>query len=1196
MNLSSSRLALLALLGAAGVASASNLNIGQQPLFLTTGVDPNIIVTLDNSNSMKWGFIPDSLGYSANNLRATRRVKSSAFNAMYYNPAVTYAVPKKVTFSNGVLTVADYPVSSGSSFDFTKVYVNGFRPGAGTVDLSRDYRVAWEYDTARGQDTNYNAGTNYGGATGTIYYLAENPRADFYSWGSDRTETGVPAYYYVFNSDNTSCRTSNDACYTLVNPTSAADRQNFAIWYAFYRNRALSMQSSANLAFSQFSNTVRVTWQDLSNCTVLNSSNDCSGISYRGSNLLRTFDGQARANFFKWLGDINFNTGTPLRSAMDRAGRFLQVGGSEGPYAKNPGVTQSPEYACRPSYQIMMTDGKWNSDSFNVGNVDGSDRTLPDGAEYASDQGPFTDNTGNTLADLAFKYWAVDAQPNILNKLAPYLRDPSADTKTQYWNPKNDPATWQHLVTYTVGFGLSSSLTNPAWGGSTFAGGYSPSMTWPPASSDSDNNVYDLWHAAINSRGDFFSADDANGLVDSLNQVVNRIAQTNTASAGQASSPLLDSTQSSNYTYVPSFSSSDWSGNLTKNLRTATGTTRVWSAQSRLDAAYGTGNQATRKVYMSVGGVRQPFLWSNLSDDQKAALNRNANGTRDTHGEARLNYLRGDRSKESQTATPALRVRKHLLGDIIDSTPALVTTPSSPTARMNALGSPGSYSAFQQKWAQRATRIYVGANDGMLHAFDDNGDEAFAFVPSAVIPNLYKLTDPSYTSSTHQFYVDGSPAVQDVYYDNAWHTVLIGTLRGGGKAVFALDITDPADPRVLWERSASDPDFSELGLTYGKPEIVRLHTGDWAVLLANGYNGANDKAVLYVLDVKTGRRLAALTPEPNDGVTTPNGLAAPAAVDVDGDLIVDYVYAGDLHGNLWRFDLIGTELKASATLSNFKVAFGGAPLYRARASRYTSGDANQVQAITAAPIPLRHPSGIGHLLLFGTGKYLETGDATAVIDKAMSLYGIWDRQTAGETASSTPTLTTANLQVQTLGGDTQITYTSTSQASITTTANTLSTNAVDWYSDSNKSGKYGWYLNLPPTGEMIVTTPRYLADTLLAASLVPNDNPCDSGAVTYLYAVDPYTGGGTDHLQLGSQLRYARLQMAGLLGGLNAFVYGSGPISVGGTVLPGGNEGSSADSGAGSPDGPRGTGGDVPLNRPQERQTWRTLSNQNPDS
>lgn len=101
MNLSSSRLALLALLGAAGVASASNLNIGQQPLFLTTGVDPNIIVTLDNSNSMKWGFIPDSLGYSANNLRATRRVKSSAFNAMYYNPAVTYAVPKKVTFSNG---------------------------------------------------------------------------------------------------------------------------------------------------------------------------------------------------------------------------------------------------------------------------------------------------------------------------------------------------------------------------------------------------------------------------------------------------------------------------------------------------------------------------------------------------------------------------------------------------------------------------------------------------------------------------------------------------------------------------------------------------------------------------------------------------------------------------------------------------------------------------------------------------------------------------------------------------------------------------------------------------------------------------------------------------------------------------------------------------------------------------------------
>ncbi len=1188
MNPSFRRLALLAMLGASGSASASNLNISQQPLFLSTGVDPNIIVTLDNSNSMKWGFIPDWLGYKDNNLRPTRRVKSSAFNAMYYNPAVTYAVPKKVTFSNGVLTVTDYPVSSGSGFDFSKVYVNGFRPGAGTVDLGNDYRVAWEYDTARGQDKNYNAGTNYGGDTGTIYYLAENPRSDFYTSQNDRTEAGVPAYYYVFNSNNSSCKVTNDSCYTLVNPTSAADRQNFAIWYAFYRNRALSMQSSANLAFSQFSSTVRVTWQDLSNCTTLNSSSDCSGISYRGSNLLRTFDGQARANFFKWLGDINFNTGTPLRSAMDRAGRFLQSDGKEGPYAKDPGVTQSPEYACRPSYQIMMTDGKWNSDNFGVGNVDGSGQTLPDGTKY-SPRGPFTDSASNTLADLAFKYWAIDAQPNILNKLSPYIRESSTNTDTQYWNPKNDPATWQHLVTYTVGFGLSSSLTNPAWGGSTYAGGYSTTMTWPAASSDSDNNVYDLWHAAINSRGEFFSADDANGLVDSLNQVVTRIAQTNSASASQSSSPLLDSSLSSNYTYVPTFSSTDWSGDLTKYLRTATNTTRVWSAQSRLDAAYGSSNYLKRNVLMNVGGVLKPFLFGNLTADQQTALGRSLNGTRDGYAEDRVNYLRGDRSKESKTATPSLRIRNHLLGDIIDSTPTLVTTPDSPTAKMNALGSAGSYGAFQQKWAKRATRIYVGANDGMLHAFDDNGDETFAFVPSAVIPNLYKLADPGYTSSTHQFYVDGSPVVQDVYYDNDWHTVLIGTLRGGGKAVFALDITDPAAPKALWERSASDSDLGELGFTYSKPVVARLHTGDWAVLLANGYNGANDKAVLYALDVKTGKRLAAFTPEPNDGLTSANGLAAPTVADVDGDLIADYVYAGDLHGNLWRFDLIGTDLKATATAGNLKVAFGGAPLYRARASSYTSGDANQVQAIMAAPRLVRHPSGTGHLVLFGTGKYLEPGDATAVAGKAMSLYGIWDRQTAGEVASSTPSLTTANLQVQTLGGDTQITYTSATQASVGTTANTLSTNAVAWYGESNGGGKYGWYLNLPATGEMIVTKPLYLADTLLAASLVPNDDPCDSGAVTYLYAVDPYTGGGTDHLQLGTQTSYARLQMAGLMSGLSAFLYGDGIISVGGTTITSqsGSDSSSVIN--------NGQTSSVGLKASHYRQTWRTIFNQNPD-
>ncbi|WP_231893045.1 pilus assembly protein [Pseudomonas oryzihabitans] len=1184
----SSCLAPLAALLAASCASASNLNISQQPLFLSTGVDPNIIVTLDNSNSMKWGFIPDWLGYSANGLRTTRRVKSAAFNALYYNPAVSYAVPKKVTFSNGVLTVADYPVSSGTSFDFTRVYVNGFRPAAGTVDLSRDYRVAWEYDTARGQDTNYNAGTNYGGATGTIYYLAENPRADFYAWRNDRTETGVPAYYYVFNKENPNCQPSNDDCYTLVNPTSAADRQNFAIWYAFYRNRALSMQSSANLAFSQFSTSVRLTWQDLSNCTTLNSGTDCEGISYRGSNQLRTFDGQARANFFRWLGDLNFNTGTPLRSALDRAGRFLQSGGKDGPYAKDPGVTQSPEYACRPSYQIMMTDGKWNSDNIGAGNVDGSGQTLPDGMKY-SPRAPFTDSASNTLADLAFKYWATDAQPGISDKLSPYVRDPSSNTDTQYWNPKNDPATWQHLVTYTVGFGLSSSLTSPAWGGSTFAGGYSPAMTWPAASSDSDNNVYDLWHAAINSRGDFFSADDANGLVDSLNQVVNRIAQTQSTSAGQASSPLLDSTQSSNYSYVPSFSSSDWSGDLSKYLRTASRTSRVWSAQGRLDASYGAGGFATRKVYMSVGGVRQPFIWSNLSDDQKATLNRNANGTRDTFGEARLNYLRGDRSKESQTATPALRIRNHLLGDIIDSKPALVSTPSSPAARMNVLGAAGSYSTFQQKWAKRATRIYVGANDGMLHAFDDNGDEAFAFVPSAVIPTLYKLTDPSYTSSTHQFSVDGTPVTQDVYYDNAWHTVLIGTLRGGGRAVFALDITDPSDPKVLWERSASDADFSELGLTYSKPVFARLHTGDWAVLLANGYNSANDKAVLYVLDVKTGKRVAVLMPEPNDGLTTPNGLATPTPLDANGDLITDYVYAGDLRGNLWRFDLIGNNLKATAGVSDFRVGFGGAPLYRARASRYSSGGADQPQAVMAEPRLLRHPSGIGFLLVFGTGKYLESGDATAVSGKAMSLYGIWDRQTAGTLVTSTPRLTVADLQQQTLGGDTAITYASATDASVNTTANTVSTNAVDWYDENTGTGKYGWYLNLPATGEMIITNPDYQADTLLAASLVPNDDPCDSGAVTYLYALDPYTGGGTDHLQLGTTINYSRLKLAGLFPGLSAFSYRDGLITVGGTTITTENGGSdSTVINQGQNEG-------VKLRPASVRQTWRTFSNQNPD-
>ncbi|WP_313416722.1 PilC/PilY family type IV pilus protein, partial [Pseudomonas oryzihabitans] len=310
---------------------------------------------------------------------------------------------------------------------------------------------------------------------------------------------------------------------------------------------------------------------------------------------------------------------------------------------------------------------------------------------------------------------------------------------------------------------------------------------------------------------------------------------------------------------------------------------------------------------------------------------------------------------------------------------------------------------------------------------------------------------------------------------------------------------------------------------------------------------------------------------------------SPFVADVDGDLIADYAYAGDLHGNLWRFDLIGTSLTATAAADNFRVAFGGRPLYTAQASSLAPGTTNVVQPITASPLVVAHPSGTGHLVLFGTGKYLEASDALANTSKAMTLYGIWDRQTDGSAASSTPVLTIASLQQQTLGTDQRISYTSSAGSSVSSTANTLSTASVSYDATTATNGKQGWYLNLPLNGELVVNKPQLFSGTLLMSSLIPSTDACTAGVTTYLYALDPYTGGNNSGLfNLGTDTVYGRIQLDGLLGGIVPFVYGDGTFSMEGTLADAAIYGSDGKS-------PNGLRGDLPASR---RQTWRVITNQ----
>lgn len=1207
----------ITLLSAANAYAA----VSQSPLSLTVGVPPNMILTLDDSGSMRWAFVPDGGGD-----RATRRVKSSAFNPMYYNPAVTYVVPPRYS-ANG----ERYTPTTAETPTFTNALNNGFKPANGAYNLATDYRVTWSYDPtgAMSGDTAY-------GYSNTSNRFAENPSSDFqasasistnnasatvtkgpitykivrtgsnsctatvsyansssnlpanctdssgkftvdlrtavstgeqdFSSGSKTVSTngltftitrtgtrsctatvsttggsqnaaaqchspsknryvatysGVPAYYYTHNGGN--CGINDENCYTL-HFVSAAEQQNFANWYSFYRNRALATISAASIAFSELPNSTRLTWQGLGTCKTLNSTDSCNS----GNNLFREYDLTQRGRLFSWMQNMGFSSSTPLPAALKRAGEFLKT--SDVPWQKFPngtGNTAENTYACRPSYHILMTDGMWNETVADPASfrTDHSSFVLPDGTDYNGSVKPYADPTDRTLADLAMHYWATDLRPSLDNKLPAYMPFKSGDSNTDYWDPRNNPATWQHMVNFTVGLGLTQSLkqsgvewdpTRGTFGGTGYDNLKNGTKSWPAASSRSDNNVYDLWHAAINSRGEFFSVDSPEAMVQAFANILSRIAdRTATAARPAINSGQVSADEGENGTvktvsYQTSYSSADnWAGDVKRFEKAWNAqsnvfeTTEIWSAKSKVPAW----SNRTIKMAGNNNSGLQDFSWANAGSAETEGtlaywLSRNPEtGVSDGLGQQRLEYLRGNRTGEGTT----FRRRSSVLGDFYSSSPAVVSGPRYLINISNQLEGNTAYTTFAQSIANRPPRVYVGANDGMLHGFNAvTGVEEFAFIPSAVLHKLNKLTGTNYS---HEFYVDGSPVVADVYDGTQWRTILVGTLKAGGKSIFALDITTPGSEKLLWEFDDSSlPENAavKMGYSFSQPTIARLHTGKWAVVFGNGYESANHtngKAALFIVDAIKGTLLKSLEVQGTNGVA--NGLSTPKLADYNADGVADYAYAGDLQGNLWRFDLLRngrsestpftTEDDGESALNDFEVAFGGHPLFSAHAT----GDTDKRQPITAAPSLVRHPNGIGYLVIFGTGKFFETGDKDGDKSMAQTVYGIWDKQTKGENASN-PNISRDKLQMQEILS--QITV----QADGTTRqGRTISDYTVDWTTQN------GWYLDLKDDGEMVVENMSQLGRTIFMQSLVPNDDPCGDGATNWTYALNPFTGGKT---------------------------------------------------------------------------------------
>lgn len=674
----------------------------------------------------------------------------------------------------------------------------------------------------------------------------------------------------------------------------------------------------------------------------------------------------------------------------------------------------------------------------------------------------------------------------------------------RYWNPKYDPATWPHMNTYTIGFSFEATT----WDGfqttnsngicirntnsicpptDTVPFGYDGSfpdlvtgaVNWPnlnPGLVDTRTDTggrrsLDLWHAAINGRGRFYAVNKANELEMAFRDIFSQIQVDTEADHSSSATSGHNITRGGINRFVSRYEPKEsWKGYIQSYTITSieseedenielTEFSDGWEGKTTSDLLDAR-EHTTRNILTSSdlrtetgalkGGVR--FNWSDnenfLSQSQKDWLKKNIDGSSGTEdqGKDRLNYIRGDRSKEGSdgyTSSHPYRERTSKQGDIVNSIVWYTGRPSDTYALKG-------YATFVRDQKNREPMIYVGGNDGMLHGFSaSTGEEKIAYVPKGVIPKLRFLTSPDYNSN-HRYFVDGSPMTGDIDINsnnpNAtttdWRTVLVGTLGLGGKGYFVLDVTDPSFSQapeniVLIDRSASELDAqlncdqlsgdshskcilekdeqADIGHITAQPvlddanplrttQITRMNNNRWAVVLGNGYNSKNQRPVLLIQYLDGSHELvripAALNDETGNQNAMDNGLAAPRLIDLNGDGRVDIAYAGDNLGNMWKFDL------SSASDSNWAVAFNGEPLFTARGPiEYSSGsdsNRNKIQPITAAPTvrvndriaqvdedgtTSRFAVG-GLMVAFGTGRNIADNDPESI--DVQSIYSVLD--------------------------------------------------------------------------------------------------------------------------------------------------------------------------------------------------------------
>ncbi|MCP5158559.1 MAG: hypothetical protein H6975_03930 [Gammaproteobacteria bacterium] len=570
-----------------------------------------------------------------------------------------------------------------------------------------------------------------------------------------------------------------------------------------------------------------------------------------------------------------------------------------------------------------------------------------------------------------------------------------------------------------------------------------------------------------------------------------------------ASAVATNSTQLNDGTvlYQARFNSDDWTGELRAFSATAVlsgigATPPLWDAGT-LIPAHGARNIFTANVDPAANPRGVPFQWTTggLDATQKTALNIDPSdplNNEDGLGETRLNWLRGDASQEQKNSGP-FRNRSRVLGDIVNFNPVLVRADYFGYERLPTAAGGDTYLSFYNNNRHRRAMVYVGANDGMLHAFDAaNGDERFAYVPNLLIPQLNQLTDPAYT---HRYYIDGQAFAGDAYLGGAWKTILVSTLGAGGRGVFALDVTDPDAfdaSKVLWE--FTDPD---LGYVIGEPQVVRMANGEWAAVFGNGYNSDSQQAYLFIVNLATGALIKKIPTGVGSGAT-PNGLAPPALLP-DNTGTITAAYAGDLLGNLWKFDLSATTPGATAD-TGWRSAFVSGttpePLFTA------INPDDEPQPITARPEIVVHPDG-GYVILFGTGRYFAANDnvIAETNEPVQSLYGV--RDNSARVIIGSASARASVLQEQTILAEPFI-------DDVDQTTRVLSANTVDWTS------KEGWFLDLVSPvngreGERVTLRPVIRRDRAIFTTRIPSEDPCVFGGDGWVMEIDALSGARVDY-------------------------------------------------------------------------------------